>query len=161
MKDGQRAEHDGARGVVGHLARSARRGWREETEGFVSVSMQTGVSELRGEPRVQGHVHDCGEIMHVAVVRGVTHVLAWGVETVDLLLERGVCLGMREDAVEDARDRARAGVRTCHHRENAVIEEMALGRGLLPGKVFVVLSFADHEIATLPIHRPRDDARTK
>ena len=55
-------------------------------------------------------VHDRGEVVHIAMVRGVADVLALRVESVDLLLKGGIRLRVREEAVEDARDRAGARV---------------------------------------------------
>ena len=80
--------------------------------------------------------------MHLEMVHRVADVLARGVEPINLLLERRVRLRVCEQAVEDARDRARARVGARDHREDAVVEEVALRRRVLLGEVFVVLPFS-------------------
>ena len=92
------------------------------------------------------------------MVRSIADVLALRVEPVHLLLQRRVRLRVREEAVEDARDRAGARVGSRHHRESAVVEEMALGGRVFPRKVFVVLFVPNRE--TLVTCR-WDAARTK
>ena len=85
------------------------------------------------------HLHDRLEVVHVAVVLRVERVLARGVEPIDLLLELRVRLGVGQQAVEDARHRARRGVGSGDDSEHAVVIELTRRWRRLVQEVLVVL----------------------
>ncbi len=85
------------------------------------------------------YIHDGGQVMHVAMVRGAQDVLPLGVETVDLLLKRGVCLRIREDAMEYTDESGRSRFCGRRHPNHAVVKEKTSRGRRLARKIFVHL----------------------
>ena len=64
----------------------------------------------------------------VCRVRGI---LGRGIVPVDLSMQLRICLGMSEDAEENARKTARGGVRTSDNGKDAVVDELLKRRRAL------------------------------
>ena len=85
-------------------------------------------------------LHDGGEIRHGAMVLRVQRVLPRGVEPIYFGLQPGVCVRVRQQTIDDAREGDRGRVCPRDDREGAVVGEVLLGRGSRVEEVFVILA---------------------
>ena len=58
------------------------------------------------------------------MLRGLARILARRIEPVNFSLQRRICVGMSEDAKENARKTARGGVRTSDDGKDTVVDKL-------------------------------------